>query len=104
MTILASYDIDMGDRGTLIPNISIYYSDDYVTFDRPYFFTPQKSFTKTDFNLNWVSRDGDWTAQAFVRNIEDEATLTDTTVFGQGIAVATYNAPRTAGFRLAYNF
>ena len=104
MTFLLSYDIDMGDRGTLIPNISIYYSDDYVTFDRPYFFTKQESFTKTDFNLNWVSRDGDWTAQAFVRNIEDEATLTDSTVFGQAIAVATYNAPRTAGFRLAYNF
>ena len=104
MTFLASYDIDMGDRGTLTPNISIYYSDDYVTFDRPFFYSMQDSFTKTDININWVSRDGDWTAQAFVRNLEDEATLTDTTVFGQNMAVATYNAPRTAGFRLGYNF
>jgi len=104
MTILASYDIDMGDRGTLTPNISIYYSDDYVTFDRPFFYSKQESFTKTDFNLNWVSRDGGWSAQAFVRNIEDEATLTDTTVFGQNLAIADYDAPRMYGFRLAYNF
>ena len=104
VTLIGSYDIDLGDNGTLIPNVTIYYSDDYVTFDRPFFYSKQDSFTKSDFNLNWVSREGDWTAQAFVRNIEDEATLTDTTVFGQNIAVATYNAPRTVGFRLGYHF
>ncbi len=104
MTFLLSYDIDMGDKGTLTPYLTIYYSDDYVTFDRPFFYSQQESFTKSDFSLNWVSRDGDWTAQAFVRNIEDEATLTDTTVFGQNLAIADYDAPRMYGFRLAYNF
>ncbi len=103
-TFLFSYSFDLRGGGTVTPNVAIYYSDDYVTFDRPYFYSKQDSFTKSDFALNWVSSSGDWNAMAFVRNIEDEATLVDTTVFGQNIAVASYNAPRTYGFRLGYSF
>ena len=64
----------------------------------------QDSYTRTDLTLNWKSVDGDWDAQVFVHNLEDEAVLIDATVYGGRVAVADYATPRTFGFRLGYRF
>ena len=48
--------------------------------------------------------DGNWNAQAFVHNLEDKAVLLNATVFGGGLAVGSYSAPRTFGIRLGYRF
>ncbi len=104
LTLLGSYDFDLGDLGTLTPGITLYYSDDYRAFDRPYTFTAQDSYTKTDLTLGWTSLDGDWNLQAFVRNLEDEAVLIDATVYGGSLAVTDFAAPRTYGLRMGYRF
>ena len=104
LTLLGGYDFSLGEYGALTPGFSFYYSDDYIAFDRPYTFARQDSYTRTDLTLNWTSTDGDWKAQAFVHNLEDEAVLLNATVFGGNLAVASYAMPRTFGFRLGYRF
>ena len=104
LTLLGSYDFGLGEYGALSPGFSFYYSDEYRAFDRPYNFTMQDSYTRTDLALNWTSVDGNWNAQAFVHNLEDKAVLLNVTVFGGGLAVGSYSAPRTFGIRLGYRF
>ena len=104
LTLLGGYDFSLGEYGALTPGFSFYYSDDYIAFDRPYTFARQDSYTRTDLSLNWASTDGDWNAQAFVHNLEDEAVLLNATVFGGNLAVGSYAMPRTFGFRVGYRF
>lgn len=104
LTLLGGYDFSLGEYGALTPGVSFYYSDDYIAFDRPYTFAKQDSYTRTDLTLNWTSTDGDWNAQAFVHNLEDEAVLLNATVFGGNLAMGSYAMPRIFGFRLGYRF
>jgi len=103
-TLLTAYDFDLGGLGTLTPNLTFYYSDGYRNADAPFFFGNQKSFTKTDLNLNWTSLNGDWNGQVYVHNLEDEEIMIEATRFGGNVAIADFAPPRTFGFRLGYRF
>ncbi len=103
-TLLAAYDFDLGDKGTLTPSVAFYYSDDYRNADAPFFFGVQESFTKTDLALGWTSLNGYWNAQAYVHNLEDEEIMLDATRFGGNVAIADFAPPRTFGFRMGYRF
>ena len=103
-TLLASYRFDLGAAGSLLPSISMFYSDSYRTDDSPWFYGMQDSFTKTDLSVTWRDLSGDWSLRAFINNLEDEAVLTNSTRFGGDVAITDYAAPRHWGLTLSYRY
>lgn len=91
--------------GTLTPRIqthiesSSYYGIENFNYQR------QEGFSRSDLVVTFTPDDRQWSLQAFVRNLEDETTITSavaSTRFG------TYSygmsPPRTYGAKLSYNF
>ena len=100
----ATYTIDMGDRGTLVPGIFLFASDDYKTTNIPYFFTYQDSYVAYDLRATWYSANNPLSVQGFILNASDETYQIGGDQYSQGRAVADFNNPRTWGVRVSYNF
>lgn len=99
----ASYEIDMGGAGTLTPQFNTMWSGKYLLSPS----APnieQKSYFKTDLRIVWVSADGHLSAQAFVQNLEQKATLGRITVSANGQIQGTYDDPRTYGVKVGFRF
>ena len=78
VSLTGSYEFDLGgDFGYLTPYVQFYYSDGFGTSNLfaidPAAF--QSSYTKTDLRLVWDSPDRNYSIEAFIENIEDEAVL-----------------------------
>ena len=105
-----SYDFDLGDNGIIRPYFQTSYASDYYASDFNLDGVNQGSYTKTDFRLIWQSASGEFEAQAFVLNIEDEAVLNRVAVFNPGAAPnvaslqANWSNPRTFGASVTYKF
>ena len=107
-TVVASYDFDLGDMGSLTPQIQYAYSDGYFNDDFNSDVGYQDAYGMLDFRLFWASADGQWTAQAFVENATDEEVITrsvltkyttfDASVWGE------FAPPRMYGLSVSYNF
>ncbi len=104
LSVDASYEFNLGDLGTLVPGVLMYYSDDYKTTNIPYFFAFQDSYTTWDLRATWSHAELPVTVQAFVLNATDEIVQIGSDQFSQGRAIADFNNPRTWGLRLSYNF
>ena len=104
LTLLGSYVISLGDNGSLTPAVNFTYTDDYRGSDQPYFYAVQDSYTLTDLTLTWKSANQNWSVQGFIRNLEDEAVLTNATRFGGNVAAGDFGAPQTFGVRVGYNY
>lgn len=104
LSVDASYEFDLGDKGQFVPGINLYLSDDYKTTNIPYFFTKQDSYTTIDLRGTWYSEDMPLSIQGYVLNATDEIVQVGGDQFSQGRAVADFNNPLTWGIRLAYNF
>lgn len=108
--VQVSYDISLGDFGMIRPYLQTSYVGDYYASDFNLGGVKQDSYTKTDFRLIWQSVSGEFEAQAFVLNIEDEAVLNRVAVFNPGDAPdiaslqANWSNPRTVGASVTYNF
>ncbi|RMA78784.1 TonB-dependent receptor [Umboniibacter marinipuniceus] len=100
----ASYSIPMGSMGELVPGAFLYHSADYKTQNVEYFFAKQEAYTTLDLRATWYTPLDDVSVQAYAKNVTEEVYLTETTVFSRGRAMGDYNAPRTFGVRVAYNF
>lgn len=99
------YDIDLGENGNLTPFIQFYYSDDYNTDDVVTYSTQvQDSYTKTDLRLIWTSLNEQWTASAYVENLEDEDVLARTNVGGNDLVQTSYLYPQNYGISMGYKF
>ncbi len=99
----AAYEFDLGDAGTLTPQFNTQWTGSYLLSPS----APnieQDAFLKTDARIIWESRSGTFTAQVFVHNIEDEATLGRITTRANGEIQGTYNDPRTYGAQFGYRF
>jgi hypothetical protein len=104
-----SYEFVLGGGSTLTPRLNVQYSDKYwslgggpgadiVNPGNSY----QDAYSLFNAYLAWVSADGAVSANAYIRNIEDEPILTN-----YGTEAAGYVAlkpPRTFGVNLTYNF
>lgn len=99
----AAYEIDLGDSGTLTPGFNTQWTGSYLLSPSAPNIV-QSGFTKTDARITWESRNGSLSAQAFVQNIENEATLGRITVRANGEIQGTYADPRTYGVRIGYRF
>ncbi|WP_425228918.1 TonB-dependent receptor [Sphingomonas sp.] len=99
----ASYDIDAGSAGTFTPQFHTIWSGRYLLSPA----APniqQESYFKSDARIAWTSADHRLSAQIFVQNIENKATLGRITVGSNGQIQGTYDDPRTYGARVGFRF
>ena len=98
-----SYDFDLANGGTLTPEIQTLYTGDYL-LSRAFPNYLQNAYTKTELRLTYRSEDRNLSLQAFVENLEDEATIGRVTVASGGGFSGSYAAPRTWGVKLGYRY
>jgi len=106
LNFTADYRFDLGDKGSLTPRLSIYYSDEYGTsnlfaIDQSH---QQDSYTKSDFRLTWRSAVNNLAVAAYVENIENEAVLSRGNSNGSDAVQVGYLYPRNYGIRVFYEF
>ncbi len=98
-----AYEFDLGERGTLTPEFQTLYSGSYL-LSRAFPQYLQDSYTKTEVRLTYRSANSRLSLQAFVENLEDEATIGRVTVASGGGFSGSYAAPRTYGIKLGYKY
>jgi iron complex outermembrane recepter protein len=98
-----AYEIDLPNGGTLTPEVQTLYSGSYL-LSRAFPNYLQKSYTKTELRLTYRSPDQNLSLQAFVENLENEATIGRVTVASGGGFSGSYAAPRTWGVKLGYRY
>ncbi|HWA02727.1 MAG TPA: TonB-dependent receptor [Rhizomicrobium sp.] len=112
------YSLDLGLQytfhtawGTITPRVDTYLSGEVQFLPDNYFTSTQKAYSKTDINVSWVSTSGKYTGDIFVRNIEDNAVISNdglqSITLGQQVLEPdnfVYYPPRTFGVRLGYRF
>jgi outer membrane receptor protein involved in Fe transport len=105
-SLSAAYTADLGDKGLLTPLVQFYYSDGYNTSNLlatdPN--QQQDSFTKTDFRLIWDAPDGNYSVEAFVENIENEAVLARGNNNSDDIVQTGFLYPRNYGVTVSARF
>lgn len=114
----------VGNGGSIVPRVTFHYqtettisafNDVYPTLYRDA--GVQDAFTRTDLSLRYESPQNNWTIEAFVKNLEDEAVKTDIYNVGAssdgtptsgpsnlGNWLAFYDPPRTYGIRVHIDF
>lgn len=102
----AAYVIDLGATGTLTPYVQTYYSGGYNTSnllanDPSHY---QESYTKTDLRLIWDAPDGNYSVEAFIENLEDEAVLARGNNNSDDIVQTSFLYPRNFGFKFKAQF
>ncbi|MEP2103239.1 MAG: TonB-dependent receptor [Parasphingorhabdus sp.] len=108
VSLTGSYEFDLGeDFGFLTPYVQFYYSDGFGTSNLfaidPAAF--QSSYTKTDIRLVWDSPDRNYSIEAFIENIEDEAVLSrSNNNGGDDLLQSSYLYPQNYGLRLKARF
>ncbi len=63
----------------------------------------ESSYSKTDLSVAWASADERWQAEGFVRNLEDEDTVSNMIIAAGSLGsttLASFNPPRTFGLTL----
>ncbi len=98
-----SYEIDLGNGNTLIPEVQTLYSGKYL-LSRAFPQYLQKAYTKTELRLTFRSADDGLSVQGFVENLENKATIGRVTVASGGGFSGSYAAPRTWGVKVGYKF
>jgi len=102
----AAYRFDMAELGSVTPFIQTYYSGGYNTSnllanDPSH---QQDSFSKTDLRLIWDAPDENYSIEAFVENIEDEAVLARGNNNSDDIVQTSYLYPRNYGVKFKARF
>ncbi len=107
-SLFGSYEFDLGEYGRLTPYVQFYYSDGYNTSNLLSIdpLQDQDSFTKTDLRLIWDAPDtwGNYSAEVFVENLENEAVLARGNNNGSDIVQTSFLYPRNFGVRFRADF
>lgn len=106
VALYGSYEFNLGEYGYLTPYVQFYYSDGYNTSNL-FSIDPlqdQDSYTKTDLRLIWDAPDRNYSFEAFVENVENEAVLARGNNNGNDIVQHSFNYPRNYGIRFRANF
>ena len=98
------YDFDLGNLGTLTPYVHSYYNSGYSTNRAPVFFGEQDAYTKFNVSIDWRSQEGQFSAKLWANNASDELIQTYTEIYSRARVAYDYQAPRSYGFRVGYNF
>ena len=98
----AAYELDLDRRGRVTFAFNTLFSGDYLlSASTPLFI--QNDYFKTDARVSWVSASDRLSAQLFVNNITNIATIGRVTTASLA-ASGTYDDPRTFGVKLGYRF
>lgn len=97
------HEFPLPNGGQLIPAGAIYWQDlVYLReFNEPIDRVP--AYSKTDLSLTYKSPSRNWTAEAYVENLEDNYIRSAQFVLA-GTYLSYYNPPRTFGVRIAHDF
>ncbi|MDZ7589039.1 MAG: TonB-dependent receptor [Parasphingorhabdus sp.] len=95
------YGIELAGGAKITPGVNVNYSSEYSTTDVNYAFAEQGAFAKVDLSLTYTGANGNWSLQAYGRNVTDEAIFNRTVIFGQNAIVRNYADPATFGVRLS---
>jgi len=103
----AAYTFNLpNDMGSLTPYGQFYYSDGYNTSNLlandPS--QEQDSFTKTDLRLIWDAPSGNYSIEAFIENIEDEAVLARGNNNGDDVVQTSFLYPQNYGVKFSARF
>jgi iron complex outermembrane receptor protein len=104
ISLSASYMVDLGEYGELLPSVLMKYSDEYQASNAPYFWSQQPSYTTFDLAATWSAPNAPYKVRVFANNVTEQLYLTEATVFSRSRAIVDYNAPRTWGVRISRNF
>ena len=99
-----AYDIDLGSAGTLTPQVQSYFNSGYILTDLTPDFGDNPAFTKTDLRLTYETESGNIRLQAYVNNLEDEATITRAVYTNHRALLVNYAPPREYGVQVGYRF
>lgn len=101
--VFASYEIDLGDLGTLTPFAIMNFSSSF--FGQPFnsILERQGSFQKVDLRLTYAPSEN-ISIQAFVNNVTDEQTINRFVWGGGGALQASFAPPRQWGAMLSLRF
>jgi iron complex outermembrane recepter protein len=102
-SLYASYDIDLGSAGRLIPYAAMTFSGEWFGQAFNSVLERQKAYTKLDLSLTWAATD-DIELKVFVNNVTDKTTATRFVWGGGGALQASYAPPRLWGARVGVKF
>ncbi len=103
-TVLAYYDLDLGNNGTITPLGTWLHSSSYFTTDYNTVLDFQKSYDKFDASLRWTHVNGRYYVEAYGENLSKEAVLYSAVVGRRERVQVSYGAPRTFGVRFGAKF
>ena len=100
----ASYRIDLGGNGTLIPGATVYRQSEFKTMNHEYGFANQSGYTTLDLRVTWITPTEGLEIKAFVNNATDEVYQVNQNAFSGGRIMADYGRQRIWGVRAGYKF
>jgi iron complex outermembrane receptor protein len=107
MTLIAGYDhtFNLGGGGLNV-GIQTMYKSDYYLAAYNFEMDKQEAFTKTDINVTYTTKGGNWEVGLFGQNLEDNRIINFTGFTGGTINIYNwiFGAPRTFGVQLNYHF
>ncbi|MEO1934041.1 MAG: TonB-dependent receptor [Myxococcales bacterium] len=100
----AMYVIDRGRMGTFTPRVDFYYRDkvQFRQYGNPDDVADR--YTRTDARIVWRSESEQFWGEIFGRNLENEAVKTNQSIIASIYRAHNYDAPRSFGFRVGYNY
>ena len=101
--VYASYDIDLGNAGTLTPYAVMTFSGSFFGQHFNSFLERQGAYSKIDLRLTWTVNEK-FEVQGFVNNVTDKATANRFVWGGGGALQASYAPPRLWGARASFKF
>ncbi|MDG1987256.1 MAG: TonB-dependent receptor [Halieaceae bacterium] len=106
VTLVAQYDFDLGDAGTLTPYIqSTYKSSYFVTAsNESNGLDEEASYTQTDLRLLWTASNEQLSIEGYLTNIEDNYVKTGGFLATNGYWITYGPEPRIFGVRASYRF
>lgn len=112
--LVYEHSFRLGNGARLVPRLQTKYQSEMFLTDFNRRSDRQEACTRTDLSLRYEAT-ADWSIEAFVRNVEDEAVKNNVDLRGNqpgiggvagfpGVARAFLDAPRTYGLRAAIRF
>ena len=107
LNVGVQYSKDLGESGLLRARLNYSWVDEQ--YFRPFNLDRdrEESYSRTDLTASWESVDGAWAVDAYVKNIEDDDTISNIIVAAGVLGsqpLASFNPPRTYGVNVRYNF
>lgn len=114
LAFVYEHSFRVGNGARLVPRLQTKYQSELFLTDFNRRSDRQEACTRTDLSLRYEAR-ANWSVEAFVRNVEDEAVKNNVDLRGNrpgsggvagfpGVARAFLDAPRTYGLRAAMRF